>query len=80
MRRFGESAPANVELSPDGCSIVSVMRRFRLADSGLCLMTGSGHSTESFLAEEYLEDWTSSLGGAVDKAAAESVLVCEVVE
>lgn len=43
-------------------------------------MAGSGHSTESFLAEEYLEVWTSSLGGAVDIAAAESVLARDVVE
>jgi hypothetical protein len=46
----------------------------------LILMAGSGHSTESFLEEEYLEVWTSSLGGAVDMAAAESVLACDVVE
>jgi hypothetical protein len=46
-------------------------------------MAGSGHSTESFLVEEYLDVWTSSLGGAVDMvdmAAAESVLACDVVE
>jgi hypothetical protein len=79
MRRFGESAPACVEVSRYGCSIVSVIRRFRLAVSGLCLMAGSGHSTESFLVEEYLEVWTSSLAGAAEMAAAESVLACEVV-
>jgi hypothetical protein len=80
IRRFGESAPASVEESRYGCSIVSVIRRFRFAVSGLCLMAGSGHSTESFLVEEYLELWTSSLGGAVDMAAAESALTCDVVD
>jgi hypothetical protein len=80
IRRFGESAPASVEVSRYGCSIVSVIRRFRLAVSGLCLIAGSGHSTESFLVEEYLELWTSSLGCAVDMAAAESVLACDVVD
>ena len=80
IRRFGESAPAEVEVSRYGRSIVSVIRRFRLAVSGLCFMAVSGHSTESFLVEEYLEVWTSSLGGAVDVAAAESVLACDVVK
>lgn len=43
-------------------------------------MAGSGHSTESFLMDECLEVWTSSLAGAVDMAAAESVLACDVVD
>jgi hypothetical protein len=43
----------------------SVINRLRLAVSGLSLMAGSGHSTESFLVDVCLEGGILSLTGSV---------------
>lgn len=46
--------------------MLSVINRFRLAVSGLSLMAGSGHNTESFLVEVCLDGWISILCGSAD--------------
>ena len=64
MRLLGDRATADVGLSRCECSMLSVINRFRLAVSGLSLMAGSGHSTESFLVEVCLDGWISILFGS----------------
>ena len=59
IRLLGDSATADVGLSRRECSMLSVINRFRLAVSGLSLMAGSEHSTESFLVVVCLGGWTS---------------------
>ena len=61
MRLLGDSATADVVLSRCEFSILSVINRFLLAVSGLSLMAGSGHNTESFLVEVCLDGWISIL-------------------
>ena len=46
--------------------MLSVINRFRLSVSGLSLMAGSGHNTESFLVAVCLEGWVSMLFGSAD--------------
>jgi hypothetical protein len=46
--------------------MLSVINRFRFAVSGLSLMAGSGHNTESFLVEVCLDGWRSILFGSAD--------------
>lgn len=48
MRLFDRMAVAGNILSSDACSMLSAMERFRFMESGLSLIGGSGHSTESF--------------------------------
>ena len=64
MRLLGDSATADVGLSRCECSMLSVINRFRLAVSGLSLIAGSGHNTESFLVEVCLDGWVSMLFGS----------------
>jgi len=66
MRLLGDIATADVGLSRCACSRLSVIIRFRLAVSGLSLMAGSGHNTESFLVELCLDGWISILFGSAD--------------
>ena len=66
MRLFGDSASPDAGLSRCECSMFSVINRFRLAVSGLSLMAGSGHNTESFRVEVCLDGWTSILFGSAD--------------
>lgn len=66
MRLLGDRATADVGLSRCECSMFSVINRFRLAVSGLSLMAGSGHNTESFLVEVCLDGWISILFGSPD--------------
>ena len=66
MRLLGDRATADVGLSRWECSMLSVINRFRLAVSGLSLMVGSGHNTESFLVEACLDGWKSILFGSAD--------------
>jgi hypothetical protein len=44
----------------------SVINRLRLAVSGLSLMAGSGHNTESFLVDVCLEGGILSLAGSAE--------------
>lgn len=66
MRLLGDSAIVDVGLSRCECSMLSVIIRFRLAVSGLSLMAGSGHNTESFRVDVCLDGWTSILFGSAD--------------
>jgi hypothetical protein len=68
MRLFGDSATADAGPSRCVSSMFSVINRLRLAVSGLSLMAGSGHSTESFLIAGCLVDRISSLAVPVDDA------------
>jgi hypothetical protein len=45
--------------------MLSIINRFRLAVSGLSLMAGSEHNTESFLVEICLDGWVSVMFGSV---------------
>jgi len=75
IRLLGESATADAGLSRCVGSMLSIINRFRLAVSGLSLMAGSEHNTESFLIEGCLDDWMSTMVGS-SGGPSELVLRC----